>query len=529
MARLDEQENSDFLGNERTAEMPGKVLVQHYLMILLHRKWLVIAVFLLVSSAAVILTLRLPDVYTAETQILVDPQQVAESYVESTITSDVRIRLGALSREILSPPRLQGIIDQFDLYAEERQQAPPEAIIELMRAHISVTDNVAVQQGPGQMRQDPLTFTIVYEGDEAETVARVTNELASLFVQENLKAREKIAVDTSQFIESQLEETRRELKEHEVKISDFKSAHFGEMPDQQPMNLQMLTQMERQLEGAQEGLERAMGQKTYLLTLLEENQATATTLPEGPTPEEILLPELQARYSDQHPDVQRYKRIIEEQQRAREAAQAQARADAVGKNPAEDIPTNRTLAAVVQLKTVEDEIARRTNDQARLEKDIALYRARIEMGPIREQQLADLMRDYGIARDYYSELLQKKLSAATGTDLELRQMGEQFSILSPAQVPVSPSGPNRKLFIALGVLAGMTLGPLLVLASEILGFGVTITSPEQMAAVSGVALLGVVSVLGTRRERRVLKWKLGALAVALVVALLFYHFQLRSF
>jgi hypothetical protein len=50
-----------------------------------------------------------------------------------------------------------------------------------------------------------------------------------------------------------------------------------------------------------------------------------------------------------------------------------------------------------------------------------------------------------------------------------------------------------------------------------------------MAAVSGVALLGVVSVLGTRRERRVLKWKLGALAAALVVALLFYHFQLGSF
>jgi capsular polysaccharide biosynthesis protein len=151
------------------------------------------------------------------------------------------------------------------------------------------------------------------------------------------------------------------------------------------------------------------------------------------------------------------------------------------------------------------------------------------MGPVRERQLADLMRDYDIAKDYYSQLLQKKLSAATGTDLEMRQMGEQFSILNPAKVPESPSGPNRRAFIALGLVAGMVLGAALALASEILGFGVTITSPEQMATLSGVALLGAVSVLRTQREQRLLKWKLGAIVLALLGAVLFYQFQVGSF
>jgi polysaccharide chain length determinant protein (PEP-CTERM system associated) len=531
MPGFDELENSGFLGSERDAGMSGRQLLEHYLLVLLHRKWLVMAIFLVVSAGSAVVAYRLPDVYTAETLVLIDPQQVAERYIESTVTSDISIRLGALSQQILSAPRLQEIIDQFNLYAAERQEQPPEAIIELMRSHITLTDNLTPQPGqrPGQIRQEPLTFGISYDGDDPETVAQVTNELAALFVAENLKSREKIATDTSQFIESQLEETRQELKEHETKISEFRSMFFGELPDQQPANLQLLNQMERQLEGVNDALERAAGQKTYLLTLLEENQAIAANLLEGPSQEEILLPELQARYSDQHPDVQRYKRIIEEQQRAREAAQAQALAEAAGKNLAESIPTNRTLAPVVQLKTVDDEIVRRTNEQARLEKDIALYRARVEMGPVRERQLADLMRDYDIAKDYYSQLLQKKLSAATGTDLELRQMGEQFSILNPAKVPESPSGPNRRAFIALGLVAGMVLGALLALASEILGFGVTITSPEQIATLSGVALLGAVSVLRTQREQRLLKWKLAAIVLALLGAVLFYQFQVGSF
>jgi polysaccharide chain length determinant protein (PEP-CTERM system associated) len=530
MSGLDDLENRDFLGSERDADGSRRKLpLEHYLLVLLHRKWLVIAVFLAVSVGSAVLAYRLPDIYRAETLILVDPQQVPERYVESSVASDVGNRLGSLPQQILSAAHLQGIIDRFNLYAEERRQQPPEAVINLMRSYIEVNNSLAESENVRAV--GPLTIGIAYTGSDPMTVAQVTNELASLFIEENLKTREKMAMGTSQFIESQLEETRKALEGHEAKIRDFRSQHLGEMPDQQSANSQILGQLERQLESINGSLERAGEQKTYLLTLLEENQATALTPTPVPSPEELALPALQARYSEEHPDVQRAKRAIEEQRRAREAAEAQARQEAAGTNPAEAVPTNRTLAAVVQLKTVEDQIVQRTNERARLMEDISVYRARIEAGPLREQQLSDLMRDYQTAKDYYGQLLEKKLNAEAGTELELRQMGEQFSILDPAQVPKSPSGPNRPLYIVLGVLAGLTLGPLLVLASEILGFGITITSPEQLATVGGVALLGVVSVLRTQREQRLWRWTLwgtalGVIVLVLVGALILYRLQL---
>src|ERR1041384_595217 len=83
---------------------------KHYLRILLHRKWLVIGVFLAVSAATFIISYNLPDLYSSDTLILVDPQKVPESYVKATVTGDVRNRLGTLSPQIPRAPRPRDII-----------------------------------------------------------------------------------------------------------------------------------------------------------------------------------------------------------------------------------------------------------------------------------------------------------------------------------------------------------------------------------------------------------------------------------
>src|SRR5690349_21147978 len=112
---------------------------EHYLRLLMHRKWLVLGVFLDVSATTIIIARRLPDIYTSESVILVDPQKVPEAYVKSTVTGDVRNRLGTLSQQILSATRLQKIIDTFNLFPDERKSMAREEVIGVMRRNISVT------------------------------------------------------------------------------------------------------------------------------------------------------------------------------------------------------------------------------------------------------------------------------------------------------------------------------------------------------------------------------------------------------
>jgi len=88
-------------------------------------------------------------------------------------------------------------------------------------------------------------------------VAQVTNELVSQFIDENLKAREQQATGTNEFLQSQLQETRKQLEVQEAKLRDLRMNHIGDMPEQQNADLQILGQLRSQLQLEGEALARA--------------------------------------------------------------------------------------------------------------------------------------------------------------------------------------------------------------------------------------------------------------------------------
>src|SRR5277367_2881874 len=132
---------------------------EHYLRLIAHRWWLIVGVALAVSAGTVVYTHFLPNIFTSETVILVDPQKVPDTYVKSTVTGDVRNRLSTLSQQILSATRLQRIIETLNLYPEDRKKMAREDVISHMRSDISV--QVVSDFGASQ---DFQAFRISYYG-----------------------------------------------------------------------------------------------------------------------------------------------------------------------------------------------------------------------------------------------------------------------------------------------------------------------------------------------------------------------------
>ncbi len=133
--------------------------LEHYARLLYHRKWVVLSVFALVAGGTFFFAQSLPNIYQSETVILVDPQKVPESYVKSTVTGDIRNRLGTLSQQILSATRLQKIIDTLNLYPEERKTLAREDVITKMRSEISHHDCGRFWRQPGPASvQDHLSW-----------------------------------------------------------------------------------------------------------------------------------------------------------------------------------------------------------------------------------------------------------------------------------------------------------------------------------------------------------------------------------
>src|SRR5579862_5539765 len=85
------------------------------------RRWIVLAPMILGAYAALVVSSQLHDMYQSEMLIQVIPQQVPNSYVQSTVTMRTEDRLNALSQQVLSRPALEGLIGQMNLYASERR------------------------------------------------------------------------------------------------------------------------------------------------------------------------------------------------------------------------------------------------------------------------------------------------------------------------------------------------------------------------------------------------------------------------
>src|SRR5215469_1143446 len=122
-----------------SATGPAAVPVEQYIRLIQHRKWLVIHTFVVVLAATIVVSYRLPNLYTSETVIMVDPQKVPDAYVKSTVTGDVRNRLGTLAQQILSATRLQKIVETLNLYPEQRKKLAREDVITKMRSDINVS------------------------------------------------------------------------------------------------------------------------------------------------------------------------------------------------------------------------------------------------------------------------------------------------------------------------------------------------------------------------------------------------------
>src|SRR5258708_15136439 len=102
-------------------------------------------------------------------------------------------------------------------------------------------------------------------------------------------------------------------------------------------------------------------------------------------------------------------------------------------------------------------ITQATRDQGRLQEQIKIFQGRVALSPAVEEQYKQLTRDYDTAQKFYDSLLQKRKDSEMQTSMELEQQGEQMRLLNAADLPDSPSFPNRLLFAGGGIGAGLSL------------------------------------------------------------------------
>jgi polysaccharide chain length determinant protein (PEP-CTERM system associated) len=497
---------------------------------LVRRRWLVgggmFAVWLAVWSASWLL----PSVYRSETVILIEQQRVPEEYVVANVTVDLQQRLEGMKQQILSRTRLQHVIEQFGLYREAYKTNPDE-VIEQMR---SKDVDAHVIETPGRHGQFSA-FKIAYSAPSAKLAQQVNAQLTSLFIDQNIEEQSERTENTTQFLSTELETARTHLAEQENKIKQFKAGALGQLPSQMDTNVRILSGLQDRQHSLSQSLNHAQEQKLYFESLLTQYRSVKVEADNGgnslPGIEDQLaklkqeLADDQTKYTPDHPDVLRLKRLIVRTERQRDEIQAKL-ATGGSVAPASESHDPRTATPILQfesqLKANQQEITDTKRELQQVEQQISGYQGRLNQTPIREQQLSDLTRDYDQSKANYDSLLKKQNQSQLATNLAKRQQGEQFRILDAPSLPKKPVSPDRMKLSLMGMVAGFMLG--LGLAIVVEAVEDKVRTEEEVTRIVHVRILAGVPHLFTPAEdkkrhiRRALEWSCASVMLLVLLA-----------
>lgn len=499
---------------------------------LIRRRWIFFGPLFTIGLLGYIVSNVVSLQYKSSAFIIVEQRTIPDQYVLPNVLMTLQKRLDAMTQQILSRTRLQRFIEDDNLYQDERKTKSIDDIIDTMQKRISVE---LVQ--PTGAKNDVTGFHIYFSDRNPYVAQRVTNELTSLFIEQDARERTTQSQGTTAFLESQLEQARKQLADQEDKMRKYKLAHLGELPDQEQTNVRILTSLDAQLQASTTALDRAEQQRIYLEALQSQQRAFDTlgtppltvggaasavtapgTEPSNQTAQTISfeaarstlanlyqqLRALSAKFTDQHPEIVRLKKEI---------ADWEATVDRLNKQRAADVEIASRLKSVIA--EIQSERRQGTELRAR----ISRVQTQLSQTPVREQEMAELNRSYENAKANVRSLLEKKQSSELASNLEERQGGERFRLLDPATLPKKAEG--RTKIVMAGWAVGLVLGAGLVFLLEMLDS--TVHKPADLQALEWVPVLARIPKFRTDREqkrRRLrLKFEVVAVAVLVVVAL----------
>lgn len=533
-----------------------------YLLVLRRRKWLFLVPAALILILAALAAYFWPAIYRSEATILIEQAEVPEELVTTFVDDYLERRLEGITRRVLVGDNLIRIIEQYNLYSEDRKRLPVATVVDNMRANIH--RELIRAEGNATQSRTTIAFTVAFDHGQPDTAQRVTNELVSLYLNANLRLRRERATETANFLRAERERAEQRIAEVGNQLAEFKRANSGSLPDQLPYNQQIIARAEQELRDLNRQMQSLKEQEIFLQAQLTLTSATWSNgqvaspaaqldsmrtqlatmaarygpdhpdvvklkrevgglermLGVQPSPADLAaerallqveLEALRSRYTEEHPDVRRAQRELERIEVAlRSPGSEKSNSPARPDNPA-------YIQLQAQLNSVQSQLSALQRQRTDVDAELEAFQELVLKTPLVEREYARLERNLADANALRDELAQKEATAELGQSLETEQKAERFSLIEPPSLPATPIKPDRLAILLVGIALSMAGGLGVVALAEVLDDA--IHSPREVAQIVGEGPLAVIPRIRTSVDQtRVWSLRFAGLAVLLVGA-----------
>lgn len=452
--------------------------------------------------------------YRSTATVQIEEPEVAPNAQSAEAPAERRI--SEIEQKVLSTGTLAEIIAKFNLYAKARASKPIADIAEDMRKKIKL-DFVSASGRGGS-----IAFTVSFDYSEPLICQRVTDELVTRFLDEDLKARRSEAQLTSAFYATQIEALEASLSEQEKKIAEFHEKNGTTRPENFAYNQQAVNNLAQNIQSIDTQLATISSSLTALRTQFVATDPYSRVSTDGqslttPSAELKALKShastMTAQYGPEHPDVVKIRNQIAalqshvSQKNAQDSGQLKAQIEDVRtkleaaqktyspEHPdvvamksnlknlentlasqksgvskdgiIEDADNPAYLQLVAQLHILEEQQKTLTSQRADLQAQLDGYQKLLTQNPQAEQELAVLTRDYDNAQSRYREIKEKKMMADMNTQVEQDRKGQRLSLINPPALPIDTQPKHILLILGsiiaslIGALAGVAIAQLI--------------------------------------------------------------------
>lgn len=546
--------------------------IRDYLKIVKKRRKYLLIPFVVIALLSVILAVVLPSVFRSSATILIEEQEIPSELVKSTVTTFADQRIQIISQRIMSRANLSEIIKKYDLYADERKTETEEKILEKMRKSIKVETVSADVIDPrnGAPTKATIAFILAVDNESPTLAQRVTNELTSLFLKENIKSRTESAENAAMFLSEEARRLKEKIQQLQATLASFKEQNLHRLPEANQLNQQELTSLNNQLLSLDSQERAALDRKFYLegqLAQIDPNAMAVNAVGNRVFDMKDRLKELQsqypsmlAKYSDNHPDVIKIRKEIESLQKEigsntdlnkmnAELTEKKAELAMLLKQYSEKHPdvvklqkqVSSLQQAMVEAKTSDySHVALEPDNPAyitlksqleaansdlkslaftrdQVKKKIEELRQNLLQSPLVEKDYMDLVQELNNTNQRYQAVSAREMEAQIAQQLEIEKKGERFTLIDPPQEPLEPVSPNRIAILFLGVVLAVAGGFGAVAIAEMLDS--TIHSEKAIMSILGVGPLASIPYMESRTENLEAKKRQRMLLIAAVIGI----------
>lgn len=449
--------------------------IEDYIDIIRRRKLIMIFTVPILLFITVAITFSLPPIFRAEGIILIQGQEIPEDLVKSTVKGLAEQQIEVTRQRIMTSAKIMDLIEKHNMYPDIRNKTSPFQLAENFRGSMGVEMIEADVPGQwGQVNRANIAFIVSFMDKDPELAQRVANELTTMFLEDNVKARVSKADETAQFLMEEADRMQARVQEIENKIAEFKIEYGDSLPELLEFNLQTIERFEEQIIDTQDESVR-LSDQIHTLNLELSNispyvQYSSDTSGGAITPRQRLM-ELKQEYSkliisyaESHPDIVRLKEEIKLAENAINVDTGEV-SDEDAVNPLYRQMRSRIRAAEKELKRLGD---RRT----KLEGELADYKQRVLRTHQVKRNYDEMTRDYNNKLEKYQELRAKQLEANIAQNMEAENKAGSFKLIEPPTIPDKPVKPDRKKLLLMGFVLAFGAGAGLMLAAEFLDPGV---------------------------------------------------------